>query len=85
MIPDGRLAMSNKSILDNIKVDDSQMRETFAKHHGKQLLPIVSHCPTCGAPVYGKQLVASDETPEVKYSCDCRNGRKDVIGMIRTT
>ncbi len=77
--------MSDKSLLDGIPVNDAQMKETFARHHSKQLLPIVSHCPVCGAPVYGEQIIPRDKTPEVKYSCDCRNRKSDYTGQTRTT
>ncbi|RJQ27025.1 hypothetical protein C4577_01765 [Candidatus Parcubacteria bacterium] len=47
-------------------------------------LPIVSNCPSCGAPIYGKQSLSNEELAYrsgvqyrsggygVEYSCSCR-------------
>jgi hypothetical protein len=49
-------------------------------------LVVVSSCPSCGAPVYGKQKVSvSVGDVLVKYSCDCRKGNKSIMETMRTT
>lgn len=34
-------------------------------------LTIVSSCPRCGAPIYGRREIAEDEQPVSKKSCAC--------------
>lgn len=78
-----RNQMSEKSILDNRPVDDKAFPlqgGTSATGYGNSnLLPIVGHCPQCGAPVYGKICVTKEEEATAKYSCKCF--RKD--GIVR--
>ncbi len=37
------------------------------------ILGVVGRCPACGAPIYGYDIIHSDEEPLLKYSCNCRN------------
>lgn len=37
----------------------------------KERLSVVSGCPQCGAPIYGKKTIAADEQPVSKKSCVC--------------
>jgi len=49
-------------------------------------LVVVSSCPTCGAPVYGKQKIAvAVGDVLVRYSCDCRKPNKSILETMRTT
>lgn len=86
--------MSDKSILDGIPVDDKQLKEVLDKQREqqqelpkwiqvKEKLGIVGSCPTCGAPIYGHQVVDADCYPRAKYSCQCVQSR--AIGQTRTT
>lgn len=61
--------MKEKSILDKVPVESSSFDEVFGKHR-KLLMSIVGHCPKCGCPIYGRNVVG-DEEPEVKRSCFC--------------
>lgn len=36
-----------------------------------EALEIVSECPDCGCPIYGKKEILSTETPIVKRTCYC--------------
>lgn len=84
--------MSEKSCLDNVPVDDTQYKQHMKRwsrdeQQGQELLSIVSHCPKCGSPIYGKQLVPQNETPSVKRSCNCSMDgvTNSVVGQQRTT
>jgi hypothetical protein len=82
--------MSDKSVLDNIPVDDKQYKEHMKKwtrEEQKPQMTIVSTCPTCGSPIYGHQIIANNEEPEVKRSCRCAGvlSTIDVIGTNKTT
>ena len=37
-------------------------------------LEVVSHCPQCGSPIYGRKTMRSTDpyAPGVRYSCSCR-------------
>lgn len=34
-------------------------------------LTVVSSCPDCGAPIYGKEAIFSNEKPVIVMSCRC--------------
>ena len=37
-------------------------------------LEVVSACPLCGAPIYGrKQVLQEEPTPRVVFTCSCRS------------
>lgn len=68
------MANSNKSVLDNIPVDDKAFplcKET--PHEGNILkeLEMISSCPSCGAPIYGLRKVIQTYVAPVKYTCYC--------------
>ncbi len=62
----------NKSVLDNVPVDDKAfpLREPYQGK--KPNKPKMGQCPSCGAPIYGDPSVAAGDKPEVIYSCDCK-------------
>lgn len=33
---------------------------------------IVGHCPKCGAPIYGREMIGSLENPDIRFACSCR-------------
>lgn len=36
------------------------------------MLEIISHCPVCGSPIYGrKQILLGDKAPKVVRTCSC--------------
>jgi len=35
------------------------------------MLSVVGHCPSCGAPIYGEPHIAKDAMPQARYSCHC--------------
>lgn len=70
-----------KSVLDGIPIKETgrwpaeQPNETRLPPKGgsstSPRLFIVGHCPTCNAPIYGKDSIEADEQPVVKFTCDC--------------
>lgn len=76
--------MADKSLMDNVSVDDKSYKEVMSKYRGKQLLVLSGACPKCGRPIYAKETVYADEQAEVKHTCSC-NESQSVIGMQRTT
>ena len=78
----------SKSVLDGITVSDKAFP---LGHHpvsqsvmGTEALEVVGTCPYCGAPIYGKKVVPSDQNPIVKYSCVCWR-RQGVINQNMET
>ncbi len=69
-----------KSVLDHMPVHDSTFREAF---NGG--LCVVSECPTCGSPIYGKSKLLPDEAPIVKRSCKCHDACNKELGMEHLT
>lgn len=71
----------NKSI--DLPMDGGELPAIL---HPEERLSVVGHCP-CGAPIYGKKTLAVQETPTVRFSCECHGqveGTK-LKGMMRTT
>ena len=58
--------IGEKSVLDYWKFSDPSM------------LGIVGHCPSCGAPIYGRPAVSEGADPEIKYSCFCHK----IVGVV---
>lgn len=80
--------MTEKSILDGVPIQGeevfSTMHEKVQGEHAKpEQLEVVSACPTCGAPVYGKKNLPANAPAKVRYSCSCREG-KSIGDLIRT-
>lgn len=78
--------MSEKSILDNVPVDDKAFplnKSSPGKFIPKKYLAIVSDCPNCGAPIYGDKQVAQGDSPMIQYSCSCNN--KTLQDTMRAT
>lgn len=42
-------------------------------------MDILSHCPRCGGPIYGRRSLADEHTPQfyTKFSCDCRKEKSE--------
>lgn len=38
---------------------------------------IVGHCPKCGAPIYGSEVLHIGHKPEITYSCCCAQKTKE--------
>ena len=49
-------------------------------------LEVVSHCPSCGGPIYGRKTMRSTDpyAPDVRYSCSCRENQQRGL-PVRTT
>ncbi len=62
-----------KSVLDNVPVDDSDLHGRFEskEHQGKEVLVVVSHCPSCGCPIYGPRTVGAGGQARVQRTCSC--------------
>jgi hypothetical protein len=66
---------TTKSILDNVPVDD----QAFPLGKKELSLPppgnrwgIVSYCPKCNAPIYGRHDIAPTDTePLIRRTCSC--------------
>lgn len=89
-----RLAERTKSILDGMKIDNKALPsspdysgpESPAKIVSTEVvetLNIVSHCPTCGAPIFGPTCIRSNRVPNVKMSCTCHQNKGSL--EMRTT
>jgi hypothetical protein len=80
---------NNKSVLDNVKVDDKAFPlkgKNEEKEQPSTPLEIVNFCPRCNSPIYGQKYIRSNQKAEVKRSCDCiatANGKFD--DTVRTT
>ena len=60
----------NKSILDGVPVVTTpQEFSNVAKR--PEVLEVVSSCPTCGCPVYGRRQIWQGHIPLVQRSCSC--------------
>ncbi len=71
-----------KSVLDNMPVDDVSYKEVFSKNYRKNSVKgIVGHCPSCGSPIYGPSICGS-EKPDITYVCECKQLAFD--GLIHT-
>lgn len=47
-------------------------------------LEIVSSCPRCGAPIYGRGFVIPGDDPQLQFSCECRKPTDSLL-PVRTT
>ncbi len=84
--PEGLMSgdKKSKSLLDGVEVADNAFPLSENVHRpgrtAKDLFPVqlqvVGSCPTCGAPIYGRQYVPLDGPAPVQHTCDCRHDKK---------
>ena len=75
----------SKSVFDGIPIIDKAtqvIREVAGRlstsasgvlASGVESLGIVSCCPICGAPIYGREAIDVGDSPSVKHSCGCHS------------
>lgn len=63
----------DKSLLDRMEIKETVNGVEQRWGAKNPLQTIVSSCPKCGAPIYGKATVLVDEVPTVKRTCSCSN------------
>ena len=71
----------NRSVLDDVPVQDKAFplrgkRDPGAVAEEREPLEIVSACPRCGCPIYGKKRITADEPLIVHLSCDCAQAQQ---------
>jgi hypothetical protein len=63
----------NKSLIDGMKIKEEG---AFFNKSDKVPQPpfqleIISYCPRCSSPYYGKKIISEGESPVIKRSCSC--------------
>lgn len=75
------MLQKNKGILDNVQVKEQGYPIGSQGGTGgvkSASIGIVSHCPSCGSPIYGPQMIAPGELPAIYRTiyrtCGCAGG-----------
>jgi hypothetical protein len=77
--------MAEKSILDGIKVEEEGFPLNKPYQKSLTTIGIISSCPKCGAPIYGKRYAeVNEDAPEPKFTCNCRVQVKDIKDTMHT-